>query len=1257
MSCHAVRLTVGLALALVAACAESPGRVSVEFSWGPEGRPRQPGATLFVRVGELSSAGADIASARTLATAAPVGVSAATAVELGGVPNGERRVVIVEVRETDALESELLRYGVSPAFAVSAGQTATVQVEASLRRPVVARGAVRVAGSSTTALVARGVVEVWLEAPGAVRAELSGFETFPSASTGCFGLARAREGCATLSPSCEGTRCVFTTDWDVNTGLDDDCGLDPARGHTWQDRCARRVYARFFDDNGVASPPTSVDVVLDSRAPTVEAAELGYEPAPGGLLGRVEAAQVGAGVELSFVTSEPVARAPDRLRARAPSGATLELARLVSGPGTLTLRYAVTVPAGTTDGAYAVDPVPLSDLAGNTATVALAVAALQVRVSTPTLSLRQDLVSYLRAPAKSALAESRGAFSLPAGETYFALGPADALDGAASLPTEAFTLADGPVAALRVFADAARSSLLVPLIRPDADGRWSRDRLRLPNLDAPAVYVTALDAAGNESAPVLIESVWFLRSTAERDADLVRVGAVEDPRFPRSPAISLPGADRVRALDAVALTRGAAYRWHVFGAVVPPGFALGGAAFDRASGELVMRAAFDTAETWIWRDARFENATLRAGSITGSGGESLVYDSARARVVAIEESGTTHEWDGARWTRISTSRVPNAMGAWGVTYDAARRRVVLFGGAGGASGASNRTWTYDGVDWTDVTPATGPPARYLPVLGFDEGLGVVVLVGGSMGYDSATNRDMVTEDTWIWDGSTWTDVTNPARQPPGRSAGSLQYDEVRQRLVLHGGLSPDWLNGGSVRDLWEWDGAGWTERTGATLPPETGPSAYDTGRGQILSWGGTYAEVELGPLARMRAWDGSRWRVVSSTTTPPSPQSAAYDPVRDRVVLGSSAGTFEWDGESWVRTATFTPGGDQTTMVYDAARAQMTLLCLVGQRVDGVRIFRLETWAYRGSRWTRLADFPSPRPDFSLVYDEASAQVLLFGGRRSSGTGNLLFGDTWAFDGVAWRELASAAPRMNAAMAYDRGRGRVVRFGGFSRYVFIREFEFDTERQNDVWEWDGRAWIEVTPASGAGPISAAQDRLEYDARLERVVFARPGESAWAWDGARWQDVSPPTRGLPSVGGLPLAADARGIVAPWPGADELGHTFRMEAVTPTLIVDARAPRDVALDDIEALRVRVFCSATQPTAGAGARLAAWNGRRWERLASGPGALEHTVDRDAARFIAGGDGRSFLACSADADVPHLRSEVSLDYAEVWYRYRAPK
>ena len=88
---------------------------------------------------------------------------------------------------------------------------------------------------------------------------------------------------------------------------------------------------------------------------------------------------------------------------------------------------------------------------------------------------------------------------------------------------------------------------------------------------------------------------------------------------------------------------------------------------------------------------------------------------------------------------------------------------------------------------------------------------------------------MINSDTWVWDGSNWTEQF-PATSPPARDSASMAYDPATGNMVLFGGFEE-----GDLSDTWVWDGTNWTEQFPATSPPAHGDSAsmaYDPATGQ-----------------------------------------------------------------------------------------------------------------------------------------------------------------------------------------------------------------------------------------------------------------------------------------------------------------------------------------------------------------------------------------------------------------------------------------
>lgn len=134
-----------------------------------------------------------------------------------------------------------------------------------------------------------------------------------------------------------------------------------------------------------------------------------------------------------------------------------------------------------------------------------------------------------------------------------------------------------------------------------------------------------------------------------------------------------------------------------------------------------------------------------------------------------------------------------------------------------------------------------------------------------------------------------------------------------------------------------------------------------------------------------------------------------------------------------------------------------------------------DTWEYDGlqSNWTqRTVTGPSARGYAQAAFDASRGVMVLFGGYDNSFS---LLNDTWEWNGMSWtRRMPSVSPpgRVNAGMAYDPVRQRVVLFGGEG-----------SGSLSDTWEWNGTMW---TQRSVTGP-AIASTALIYDPVRSRLV--------------------------------------------------------------------------------------------------------------------------------------------------------------------------
>lgn len=286
--------------------------------------------------------------------------------------------------------------------------------------------------------------------------------------------------------------------------------------------------------------------------------------------------------------------------------------------------------------------------------------------------------------------------------------------------------------------------------------------------------------------------------------------------------------------------------------------------------------------------------------------------------------------------------------------------VLIFGGTGDGFTGSGDTWIWDGEGWSEAN-ASGPAGRFAPAATFDAARERVVLFGGD--DDDGTG---LFGDTWEWDGESWTDVTPADDSPSRRVSHALSYDAGRERVVLFGGSGPGLEK---LDDTWEWDGESWEQvASGGPAARDNHAMTYDAARERIVLVGGAGGDSDdFGVFQETWTWDGETWELVAESGPQVAGHDVAYAPARERVVVFGGqdddaphlATTWEWDGEEWSDvTPSLAPEPRRLHgLAYDAAGGQ--IIVFGGFNADSGN-FR-ETLAWTGAAWEDLAP-PLPRP-------------------------------------------------------------------------------------------------------------------------------------------------------------------------------------------------------------------------------------------------------------------------------------------------------
>jgi hypothetical protein len=176
----------------------------------------------------------------------------------------------------------------------------------------------------------------------------------------------------------------------------------------------------------------------------------------------------------------------------------------------------------------------------------------------------------------------------------------------------------------------------------------------------------------------------------------------------------------------------------------------------------------------------------------------MVWDAQLGRVVLwggsslVQDYNDTWAWDGTAWLPLPTLHSPPTRILPAFGYDAARSRVVLYGGIENGAGFFDDTWTFDGSDWTQQNPVTVPPGRSEGMLAPDATTAGLVMFGGE--------GDRMFDETWTWDGSGWTQQ-GPTLSPAPRRDGVFVYDSAMHADVLFGGSDQ---HAQALGDTWTW---------------------------------------------------------------------------------------------------------------------------------------------------------------------------------------------------------------------------------------------------------------------------------------------------------------------------------------------------------------------------------------------------------------------------------------------------------------------
>lgn len=435
--------------------------------------------------------------------------------------------------------------------------------------------------------------------------------------------------------------------------------------------------------------------------------------------------------------------------------------------------------------------------------------------------------------------------------------------------------------------------------------------------------------------------------------------------------------------------------------------------YDRVRKVVLISSGFDNQatlrDTWAFDGQTWREETKPAAPIPFAYRSTMFFDENEGVPAAVLLDNGLQTCDrmgiwryrGGSWLRESPAGIGPAVCISGASFDAVRKRILVFGAPYDGNIGTPRIWTFDGA-WQEIPSSTPLAGRYFNSASTFGG-GELVLVGGEAPTGSRINA------LQHWNGSSW------QIDPTSRSPGWRTYPAVTTRddgsVFLFGGLGD-----GAQRNTWLYDGTLWKEQPAGASPPARahGLAAFDSKRGEVLLYGG------LAPNgAAMRdtwIWDGTSWTELSPPTNPGDAgngSSMVYDPVRDRVWLldGWASGSpfaklWSWDGQTRQWTLVPTSNGPRYSAypAFGFDRTRNVAVLFGGNARD-------DTWTWDGATWTQLnpKNRPAGRQAASLAWDTRRERLVLFGGYIANSTP---VNDVWTWDGQDWTSLVNAGTSM-----------------------------------------------------------------------------------------------------------------------------------------------------------------------------------------------------------------------------------------------------
>jgi hypothetical protein len=226
--------------------------------------------------------------------------------------------------------------------------------------------------------------------------------------------------------------------------------------------------------------------------------------------------------------------------------------------------------------------------------------------------------------------------------------------------------------------------------------------------------------------------------------------------------------------------------------------------------------------------------------------------------------GQTWTFSAGTWTQLTLSAEPRNTPMAGVTYDPLESLEILLTTL--EQTTQSLTWSFQGGNWTQVDTSASSPALFGSIMAFDNSTLDQEMVLFTDGIQPAGPTQGFWNQTRVFRGDEWVNVTAVSGRAPPADEGAMTYDSSDQVILLEDAA---FFPNGTPARTWEFSDSRWGYlNTPSSSPPlgEGGTNfAYDA-RDRYGLFVGNFISMYIGNFTT-ETWKFDR----TSLGPPPSP--------------------------------------------------------------------------------------------------------------------------------------------------------------------------------------------------------------------------------------------------------------------------------------------------------------------------------------------------------------------------------------------------